>query len=99
MVIVPATNLDSALSLADFPSTGRVYSIIVGSTQTRRQAEVHIQNLPSLRYPVSIIPYESDAGSGFRVGVGIFQALDDSESALASIRDSLPDGGWSFRIQ
>ncbi len=85
--------------LSSLPETGKVYSIMIGSTRTEAQANVHVSQLPDLQYPVIVFPFERDGVSGFRIGVGFFRTIADAESAKAFLADSLPEGSWTNRVQ
>ena len=85
--------------LSSLPETGKVYSIMIGSTRTEAQANVHVSQLPDLQYPVTVFPFERDGVSGFRIGVGFFRTIADAESAKAFLADSLPEGSWTNRVQ
>jgi hypothetical protein len=98
-VVKPAQNLTDNRSMADFPDAGRVYAVIVGSTLTRQQANVHVSALPALNYPVSVIAYETDNASGYRVGVGLFRTVADAEAVRISLSSDLPNGSWVYRAK
>jgi len=58
-----------------------------------------VKNLPSLNYPVSIIAYNTDSTTGFRVGVGLFRTIAEADAVRKELVDVLPDGSWVFRAQ
>ena len=98
-VVIPARNLTDGRSMADFPASGRVYTIMVGSTVTRAQADIHVSALPSIEFPVSVMAYETDTAAGFRVGVGLFRSVADADAVREELIDTLPQGAWVYRAQ
>lgn len=94
-----ATAADDEAREAPLDRTVDGYTMIVGSSPDRTSADEQIRRFTELDLPYGVLDYSEDGSPMYRLAVGLFDSVEQADSARQAMADALPSGTWVWRIR